>query len=593
MIDRIWGIDPPDKARTVLYSYVTRLRRILADAQSPGSPPARMLRRPTGYLLDIPPQWVDVHRVHRALARVNAVDRSDEGRIDLLRRAVRLWQDEPLAGLPGAWAAGVRQQLQQLMLGNLTEWADAELAVGQAAPVVARLAHAVAQHPLAEAASARLIRALYLNGQRAEALEQFTRCRRHMIEELGVEPGRELQELHRTILRGEPVVAGGAGSAGASHREELPPNARPGRKHHEQPGVATVVKPGCQLPADLPDYVGAETIIKRVLAQQQESAGRRPSVIILSGPSGVGKTALSVRLGHLLRGHYPDGQIFVQMGDWSDNPMEALGRALRALGVADVGQLTTVQDRLSQYRAVLSQQRILLVLDAAPNAQPVRWLAPGSPGSALIVSSRARLATVPGAHRVEVPMLTHEQSRLLLSRIAGVDRLAMDPLAVDALVTACAGLPLAVRIVGARLASYPHRPIRQLAERMRDERQRLDELQTEGLAVRAGMTAAYRALPDDAQSAFRLLGATTPPNAGPWHPLGVEQYASIPHSLLEQLVEIRLLDVAEQPASDAARFRIHELVRLYAHECARPGETGGYDREGGLGMHDGTTAFAA
>ncbi|GAB3938477.1 hypothetical protein GCM10027614_18620 [Micromonospora vulcania] len=161
--------------------------------------------------------------------------------------------------------------------------------------------------------------------------------------------------------------------------------------------------------------------------------------MVISGPGGVGKTVLAIRLGHLLADSYPDGQIFVGIpGAGLD---EVLNQALRALRVADVERLPTTAEKLGQYRAALSGRRVLVVLDSAIGAEEVRSLVPGSPGSALIASSRARLTTIPGAVHLELGMLSPDQSINLLRRLVGADRLAAEPTAAADLVRVCAGLP--------------------------------------------------------------------------------------------------------------------------------------------------------
>ncbi|GAB3943030.1 hypothetical protein GCM10027614_31070 [Micromonospora vulcania] len=519
LVDRVWDETPPADARGVLYTYLTRIRRILATARSAETVPISVVRSQTGYLLAADPDRVDLHRLRRLAEQAQGLPVEHPDRPDLLRAAIDLWRGEPLDGLPGDWASRVREGLRQQLIRVLLDWADCEIAHGRPGPVTERLTLAVDRSPLIEPLVVSLMRALYFNGRRAEALDLYARTRVRLADDLSIDPGTELQDLHREILRGtlRPPLAALASTSRAAQ-----PTAAVPAPVEADPELPQRISggPGCQLPADLPDHVGCEPQISRALSVLQPDGrpaeGTAAPVLILSGPGGVGKTALSIRLAYLLRRAYPDGQIFVTLSGHGRDPGEAVDRVLRALGATNIHQLPTLEDKLGQYRAMLSGRRFLIVLDSAASAEEVRPLVPGGPGSALIVSSRALLTTVPGAEHIEVPLLDGADSIQLLDRIIGPGRGAAEPEATDALVEMCAGLPLALRIVGARIAARPHRRIARLAERMRDERGRLDEMAADGLAVRVSVGVGYQALDPAARRAFRLLGFLGVPNFAEW-----------------------------------------------------------------------------
>ncbi|MBB4742043.1 DNA-binding SARP family transcriptional activator [Actinoplanes octamycinicus] len=564
LVDRVWDDEPPGDARGALYTYLTRLRRVLAAARTDAATPITVGRGHAGYVLSADPDRFDLQRLRRLAERAYGLPADHPDRSRLLREALDLWAGDPLNGLPGGWAERVREGLRQDLVQVLIAWADSEIERGHPGRVADRLAATLHRDPLAEPVVQRRMRALALSGRRAESLELYARTRALLAEELGIDPGADLQELHRGILRGElhPAV-----------RAETPPPADPvppaAPRRPPSPGA-----PGCQLPADLPDHVGCEPEISRALSAlqpgSQRLSGTAGPVVILSGPGGVGKTAVSVRLGYLLRECYPDGQIFVSLGDRHGDSSDALDRALRALGVPSVRRLRTVEDKLGEYRSALSGRRILLVLDSARHAGQVRPLVPGGTGSALIVSSRVRMTTIPGAECIEVPLLDDAGSRTLLERIVGAERSAAEPEAVAGLIRMCAGLPLALRIVGARIAARPHRRIAHLADRMRDESNRLDEMTADGLAVRVSVAVSYAGLDNPARRTFRLLGL-----------LGVTDFSSRmatgliggPHDVveeqLEQLADARLVTVVTEPTGQSLRYRMHDLVRLFAYEQAQ------------------------
>ncbi|MEU4475265.1 BTAD domain-containing putative transcriptional regulator [Micromonospora sp. NPDC023888] len=572
LVDRVWDETPPADARGVLYTYLTRIRRILATARSADTVPITVGRSQTGYLLSAEPDRVDLYRLRRLAEQAQGLPAEHPDRPALLRAAIDLWHGEPLDGLPGDWASRVREGLRQQLIRVLLDWADSEITHGRPGPVTERLTVAVDRSPLIEPLVLSLMRALYFNGRRAEALELYARTRARLADDLGIDPGTDLQDLHREILRGTLPPPAALATAVPTPAQPSAVVPTPVETAPEQPQPSSG-GPGCQLPADLPDHVGCEPEISRALAvlrpDGRRAEGTAAPVLILSGPGGVGKTALSIRLAYLLRHAYPDGQIFVTLSGRGRDPGEAVDRVLRALGATNIHQLPTLADKLGQYRAMLSGRRFLIVLDSAVSAEEVRPLVPGGPGSALVVSSRARLTTVPGAEHIEVPLLDQADSVHLLDRIIGPDRVAAEPEATDALVEMCAGLPLALRIVGARIAARPHRRIARLAERMRDERGRLDEMAADGLAVRVSVGVGYQALDPAARRAFRLLGFLGVPSFAEWLVAAlIGGSVDDAEELLEQLADARLVTALPDPTHRLLRYHIHDLVRLFARERA-------------------------
>ncbi|RKR91903.1 DNA-binding SARP family transcriptional activator [Micromonospora pisi] len=555
LVDRVWGDAPPVEARGVLHTYIARLRKQLAEAQPTDGGPV-IVRQSSGYRLDVTAEQVDALLLRRLRARARESSEPD-ARQALLRQAVDLWRGEPLAGLPGEWAAVVRESLSQQYVGVLTEWAAGELARRHFGPVSDRLAAAVDKFPLAEPLVVLLMRALQQSGRRAEALSLYARSRHRIAEELGVEPSAELRDLHQAMLR-EPLVVERDGRA-------LTPTGAPTPAPAPE-DTQEDVSPGCHLPADLSDFVGCEAEIRTAQkALTGAPANRAPHlpVVMFSGPGGLGKTALSIHLAHQLRGHFPDGQIFVSLHGHRDAPGELFGRVLRALGVPNAHRLRTPADKIARYRAAISGRRYLIVLDDAPTAGEIRELVPGSAGTALVISSRARLTTLSGACHVEVRFFTPEKSAELLGRIIGPDRVAAEPEMVQSLVELCGGMPLALRIAGARLAARPHWPVSRLVGRMSDERRRLDEMTADGLAVRVSIAVGYAGLTEDARRLFRLVGFLGVTTFGPWLAAALlDSDHEEAEDLLESLFDARLVEVLD------GRYRMHDLVRLYAQELA-------------------------
>jgi hypothetical protein len=248
-----------------------------------------------------------------------------------------------------------------------------------------------------------------------------------------------------------------------------------------------------------------------------------------------------------------------------------LARFLRALGL-DGAMIPADQDeREALYPAHLADRRVLVVLDDATSEAQVRPLLPGIPGSAVLVTSRARLVGLEGARLLDLEVLDTEQAIDLLARILGTERVAAEPEAAAAIVGYCGHLPLAVRIGGARLVARPQVSLGRLASLLADERGRLDQLAAGDLEVRASLALSYRALPSDQQRTFRLLGMLDVGDFSAWLAgplLGISHQQAA--GLVEQLADAQLLDLAAGDPTGATRYRFHDLVRICARECAIP-----------------------
>ncbi|GAA1605006.1 DNA-binding SARP family transcriptional activator [Actinoplanes couchii] len=530
LIDRLWGDDPPADARGALYGYVARLRRVVKDSTG-----VTLVRWSGGYTLRVPDGAVDLFRFRELLETARSA--GPDERLAALDEALGLWRGEALAGLPGAWAQRTRESLEHSRLAALADWATVALSRGRQAEATERLAAALAQDPLSEPLIAALMRALHSSGRTAEALDLFARSRNRIAEELGAEPGPLVREAHTSVLR-DPV---------APVRTAAP----------------------FLLPPDLPDYTGFAGPAAGAVTELRGSA--TSPVVVVSGPGGAGKTAFAVHVAHAVRERYPDGLLFLNVGGADPlEPAEALSRLLRMLGVtdADAQGNADLREREARYRAALAGRRVLVVVDDAVGARQIHPFLPGDAGSALLVTSRNRLVTLPATHRVELGTMSVGEARELLTRVIGVGRADADPAQTHRLIRLCARLPLAVRVAGARLAARPHWSVAQLADRLDDERRRLDELAVDDLEVRAGIAVGYRGLSPRAQAAFRALGCLDPPVVTALTLAALlDTTLDEADDLAEEITDARLLDVVGADGQ-CTRYRMHDLVRLYAGELA-------------------------
>ncbi|MBV9383518.1 MAG: hypothetical protein JO242_23010, partial [Streptosporangiaceae bacterium] len=307
-------------------------------------------------------------------------------------------------------------------------------------------------------------------------------------------------------------------------------------------------------------------------------AARESHLIVVTGPPGIGKTALAVNWCHGVREDFPDGVLFEDLlgyaPDGPARPGNALGRFVRALGVSPHQVPSQLAELAALYRSLLADKRILVVLDDAFTAAQVSPLLPPSAASVAVVTSRRRLGALAarGARIIQLDRLGSDAALDLLSRTLGDDRPLAEPRAARELVELCARVPLAVSVAGARLAARSRWPISELVEALVNERRRLAALVMEGdLAVRSALDISYRSLEPEAARVYRLMGLFPAARFGS---SAAAATAAVSHvaarSLLGVLTDANLLDDAEGGA-----YRFHDLTRLHAHEMALEEESGG------------------
>jgi tetratricopeptide (TPR) repeat protein/transcriptional regulator with XRE-family HTH domain len=330
--------------------------------------------------------------------------------------------------------------------------------------------------------------------------------------------------------------------------------------------------PANPLPDDSPDFTGrAEQVaaLRRVLTCERAEA---LTVVAISGRAGVGKTALAIHVAHQLAGHFPNGELYVNLRGANSRPSDAaevLASLLGALGLHGSALPDDLEARIGLYRARLAKRRMLLLLDDAASITQLRPLLPGSSSCAVLITSRIRLGGLEGAHRLELDMLTRDEALELLRRLAGRAPVDAEPKAAARITRLCDQLPLALRIAGARLATRPGRPLRQLADRLADERSRLDSLGHGTLDVRSSISLSYRGLGHLERRAFRRLAMLDAPDFAPWVAAALLDLApGAAEEAVERLNDARLLDCSGTDESGQLRFRFHDLVRLYARERA-------------------------
>jgi tetratricopeptide (TPR) repeat protein len=454
--------------------------------------------------------------------------------------------------MAGEWATRTRQAWRQQYLDVVVAWACAELRIGNPTAVIGPLTDLAGEHPLVESITAVLMRAMYATGRASDALDTYTKFRQHLIEEVGADPGAEVQAVHQAILRGDLDL---------SVPPALPGPTLPAREVPQQ------------LPLDVPGFTGREDKLAQLDAIAAV-AGEHPTAVVISavsGTAGVGKTALAVHWAHQVAAQFPDGQLYVNLRGFdpggSLRPTEAIRGFLEALRVIPEHLPGSLPAQAALYRSLLAGKRVLIVLDNARDADQVRPLLPGSPGCLVVVTSRNQLTSLvaaEGAHPISLDLLSVPEARQLLTHRLGEQRVVAEPEVVGEIISRCARLPLALTIAAARAATNPGFPLISLAEELSAARDGLDAFDGGDVAtnVRTIFSWSYRTLSADAARLFRLLG----PHPGP--DVSAPAAASLAglaqervRPLLGELARAHLI-IERSPR----RYTFHDLLRAYATE---------------------------
>ncbi|THV42255.1 hypothetical protein FAB82_07270 [Glycomyces buryatensis] len=555
----VWSGSPPPSAASSLQVHVHRLRRALGGSR-------RIAPGPSGYRIDVTADEFDVLRFTELSdrGRRERAEEMADAAVESLERALALWRGEPYSGIaPSPLIVAEAARMTEMQVGAQQELFELRLDRGDHQQLVASLTELVQAHPYHERLAALLMLALYRASRQAEALEMYRTRRKLLVTELGVEPGELLRRMHEAVLRGDERLAD---VATATLEGTWTPVAR------------RIVGGTTAVPRELPmaphGFFGRDGEVQRL---DRLLATDTAPIAVLTGMGGIGKTALAVHWAHRVADRFPDGQMFIDLrghsGGTALRPIDALAALLGSLDVAADQIPLDVDQASAKFRTCVEGRRMLIVLDNAASADQVRPLLYGGSECLVLVTSRQRLSGLVadhGAVRVALEPLATEDSRAL---IAWLTRLPDGPKARAAAVVAelCAGLPLALRIAAANLAEEPGLDPAAYLARLSDG-DRLASLQIDDspdAAIRNVFESSYRAIPAEARRLFRLLGMVPGPDftaeaAARLASTSVEDAEAV----LDRLVAAHLVD-RYRPG----RYRLHDLLRLYAEERTGAEET--------------------
>ncbi|MCB8913384.1 AAA family ATPase [Rhodococcus rhodochrous] len=567
----LWGPSQPRNARAAIHVHVARLRRVLDDAAPGGG--RVIISTSNGYRLNLADKEVDIDQL-RALVRQAGVER-DTGNFHaekvIVTEALSLWRGDAFEDIESDQVRfgdavtyqDLRTSLQERLFGI-------EINLGNHIDVLHLVQAAAARNPLRESITSQLMLALYRSGRQADALDTYHAFCRRLADELGVDPGSEIQALFEDLLRGDPGL--------------LPQSSSPAAEAEGSMPWLT----SCTLPRDREHFVGRTTQLETA-AEYLSSAVSGPAVLAITGPPGSGKTAFAVHLAHQVRSQFPDGQLFASadVGGAAqtiraivrDHGAQAgvthlLSELLLSTGFPRHALPDTTASLSSLLRARLSDRRVLIVLDGVDSTEELSLLLPGSGRSAVVLTGLSRLLGLEAGndmHTIDLGPLQERESVALLEGVVndGTGHPTRDEL-LD-IAELCDHLPLALHLVGTQLRGRSLQFRREFLSRLRSDHilHQLSGDPRTAVGLDATLHTSYSALSENAQQLLRLMafapggGFTTQTTAAL---LGSAELES--SVVLDELIRSHL--VTETEAGTAV---LPELFRQFAAQRSAASDT--------------------
>jgi DNA-binding SARP family transcriptional activator len=549
--DQLWGVQRPKSAAANLHSYVSSLRKMLDSERLSGH--ERLECRRGVYRLRIDDDELDAQRFARLTKQARGAVRQGhlDGAASLFGAALGTWRGTVLGQLPVAGPVQVEAlRLEESRLTVAEDRIECWLELGQYDAAIIESRTLTERYPTRERLWGLRMQALYHAQRQAEALSVYRQAYALLDREAGIRPGAALRRLHQRILAGDP----GLGTRQAR---------------------ASAVPSQLPLPPRL--FVGRDVAMAK-LDEGVADVGSRAVVVAVTGGPAIGKTAVALRWAHRAGPRFPDGQLYADLHGYAEatavDPVSAVRRFLVALGVSAADVPADPESAVGLYRTVLRDRQVLLVLDNVACTEQIRPLLPSTSGSMAVVTSRNRLTGLDvlwDACRINLDALRREDALTLLADVVGERRIAVERAAAEQLVNRCGGVPLAVRLAGAKLVNRPDLSIRDYLDEFTG-REELSLFALPGkaeLSIKSVFDMSYVRLSVRARQVYSMFGSvqrqdvTVSDAAAYVHVGSAHARMALDELVSEHLIEERV----------GGRFSCHALLRSYARSLGdrRPG----------------------
>lgn len=540
LAEALWLGTPPRRSRKNIQVYVSALRGI-----TNGGPGPRISYQTGGYVLHTHPAELDLLCFKQRVRDASKLRYTQPPSViaDALADALDLWRGQALDGMRDVPVLrDAAERLDRYFVAAFEDWAEVKIAGGRGPDAIERISAVAQEHPLRERLRTLQMTALCQAGRRAEALAVYDELRQSLAHELGLSPSPALAEFYQSVLRGQVPGA----------RPEPPPR---------------------RLPWDPPTFTG-RTDATRQLTDALVRGHHR--LVVLTGPLGVGKTALAVHAAHQLGDSFPDGRFFVRLhrDDGKARPLQEVVSQLMPEtlmpmvrpgpqgGPAPLGH--------QAWQQWLAGGRALVILDGILREYEVGPLLPETGDSTVIVTARRRLAGLEAAYRLCVSPFTVSEALEFLGRMIGSERVVADPRSAERIVWATGLLPLGLRLVAERLALLHHVPLREYAARMEGMPSLLDELSAGDVTIRPRLAEAIGELPRSARDRVARLGMLSRPV------FTLSEAAAVLNAddstavrVLETLLEASIITAPDaETLAYEVRYEMPPLTFAYARELA-------------------------
>src|SRR5690625_62057 len=558
LIDAVWGERPPRTVRNQLAICVSTLRKLAPAAEGPF-----IERVAPGYALRVQDCEIDLDVAKEGIRRARAAQEAKRHleAIREFRSVLDLWRGPALSNVGSDLVEMERRHLDEWHTSIKEECLGLEVASGQYRETISELTELVTDAPYREEPRSLLMRALHGAGRKADALRVFEEGRRFLQEELGLDPGTELRKTHEMVLRDEVTTL----VTTEPERPESPWGAERSFSAAEHGWQVH------QLPPAPAGFQGRDVELRQLFEEFElrSRAGLAPCVMV-TGMGGVGKTTFATHAAHRLCEEYPDGQLYIDLQGFTEgtealSASEALDIFLRSLGVPKEYIPDALEARSSLFRTCLTGRRMLLLLDNASRSDQIRALLPGTTDCAVIITSRNHLSDLSvlfGVGHIRLSTLDREGAIAVLREALDTRTHKDDDL--DRVAELCDGLPLALRIVAARVGPQRGWSLSTVVRRLTDEQRRLSELNQSGVNFTASLSMSYDTLSPTAARLLSRISLLNTPEFPDWCAAALLNTDVLDgQDILQELIDAHLIEVVGEDELGLIRYRTHDLVRLY------------------------------